>query len=183
MRGKKEKGLTLIELLMVFGILAILASVMIVKFITNGSITRAKDAKRMHEVYQIAHALQLYRASNGKYPENTDSGDIGCYDGWDAGNIINGSDDKFLQPLKDEGIVHSLPIESSSPGETDWEKCSYRYLKTSNPCCGCRGTYAILYAVCESDDCPVGERPDCCTCWNEGGETWDKRDITIFLKE
>jgi prepilin-type N-terminal cleavage/methylation domain-containing protein len=177
---KLTKGFTLIELLIVITIIGILASVVVLNSIKGAK--RARDARRIQELYQIAHALQLYYSEKGDYPPNTDSGDIGCQGNWDAGNIINGADDPFIQPLVTEGFLDKVPVEQKTTGNTDWEKCSYRYLKADNPC-GCTGTYAILYATCEDTDCPTGERPACCTGWDEGGPVWDAKDITIFLKK
>ena len=176
---KKQKGFTILELLVVIVIIGILAGAFVFTSIKGAA--RARDARRVQELYQIAHALQQYYTVYKKYPDNTDSGDVGCWSNWDAGSILNGEDDPFIKPLKDEGFLKAIPIEEKPTGESNWEKCSYRYQRVKDPC-NCTGWYAILYATCETDQCPVNERPVCCST-GEGAKTWDPRDIAIFLKE
>jgi len=183
----KEKGFTLVELLVTIAIIGILASTMVMSSLQGAA--RARDAKRVQELYQIAGALLQYYSVNGQYPDNTDTGDVGCWSNWDAGNIANGADDTFIKPLVDEGFLTFLPREWKNVVEpSNNSQCTYRYQRMTNPCGGdCSGTYAILYAACETDQCPVGERPDCCAESTSGdGEeprNFDNRDIAIFLKE
>ena len=184
MFGKNQKfliGFTLIELLIVMAIIGLLASVVLVT--SNKAVGQARDSRRIQDVYAIAYALEMYYAEYEEYPNNTDSGDIGCWGNWDAGNSLNGESDSFIQSLMDEGYLAIIPIEKRTTGNSDWEKCSYRYQKVEDPCGGCVGTYAVLYAVCETNLCPTNERPSCCTDDFEGAPTWDKRDIAIFLKQ
>ena len=176
-----NKGFTIIELLVVIVVIGILAGVVVVNTITGAQ--QARDSRRIQEVYQIGRALDLYYSQEDEYPDPDDTGDIGCADNWDAGSILNGASDTFLQPLIDEGFLTIIPIEQHPTGETNWEECSYRYTKADDPCGGCTGTYAILYATCESNKCPTYERPACCTDDQEGGATWDAKDIAIFLEE
>lgn len=179
--SKSKAGFTVLELLIVIVIVGILAGTLI--FVLIQGAAQSRDARRVQELYQIGHALQQYYTVYGEYPENTDSGDIGCWGNWDGGSILNGEDDPFIQPLIDEGFIAAPLIERNPTGSTNWEKCSYRYMKVDNPCCGCSGTYAVLYGVCETNRCPTNERPACCTCWDEGAGINDPRDIIIFLKE
>ena len=176
-----RKGFTLIELLAVIAIISILAGAVILTSVKGAA--QARDARRIQEIYQIAHSLEMYYSENGFYPDNADSGDAGCSGNWDAGSILNPTDDTFIKQLKDEGYLSLSPIEKNPIGISDWEKCSYRYQKAENPCGGCSGTYAVLYAVCETNVCPKSERPACCSDDNEGGPTWDAKDIAVFLKE
>jgi len=121
------------------------------------------------------------------YPGNTDFDDVDCsFHGitWDAGNKAIEPDD-FIKPLQDEGFLTLLPKEWMGAAVRG-ESCVYRYARVENPCDGqCVGTYAILYAACESAFCPTGERPSCCdgSSWGEGGGDNDAYDIAIFLKE
>ena len=171
----------MIELLMVIAIIGILASVVLMTSI--GGAAQARDAKRIQELYQIAHAIEMYYSEKEEYPGNSDSGDQGCWGDWDGGSVLNGGDDPFIEPLITEGFLTAVPKEERPTGESNWEKCSFRYKRMNNPCGGCVGNYAILYAVCETDKCPIHERPSCCNDDGEGGATWDKRDIAVFFKE
>jgi len=179
-----NKGFTLLELLVVMAIIGILAAVVMVNF-ASGS-REARDARRVREVYQIGHALQMYYSSQGEYPDNTDSNDADCdLHGvtWDKGHFDLGVDD-FIKPIIDEDIVTVIPVELddiTDPSESD---CLFRYAKVVDPC-GCEGTYAILYAACEGNQCPIEGRPSCCTDagWFEGTAEFDPYDIFIMLKE
>lgn len=171
-------GFTLVELLVVIAIIGILASIVLVS--VGGIKARARDARRISETKQLRLALEMYYDTYGKYPDNTDSGDIGCWSSWDAGNLVNGPDDSFIKPLEDENIT--TPREWTSIKDGWNSQCVYRYGKFTNAC-GCSGTYAVIYAACETDTCPVNERPDCCTSWGEGAGGLDPYDIVIFLKE
>lgn len=67
--GTRSKGFTLIELLVVIAIIGILASVVLAEL--NTARGRARDAKRMIEINQLAKAIELYRADHGYYPCET----------------------------------------------------------------------------------------------------------------
>src|SRR4030042_6735296 len=105
----KKKGFTLIELLVVISIIAILAGVVLTTSISGAA--QARDAQRTQEVYQVSHALQMYFSEEGKYPDNSDSGDVGCTGNWDAGSTLNGITDTFIQPLITEGFLTIIPLE------------------------------------------------------------------------
>ena len=178
---KQEKGFTLIELLVVIAIIGVLAGVVLLTSIKGTA--QSRDARRVQELYQIANALQQYYTVYGQYPDNTDTGDVGCWSNWDAGNEVNGPDDPFIKPLIDEGFLSIVPKEWTNIRDGWDSQCTYRYMRVQNPCGGCTGWYAVLYAACETNKCPVQERPECCTSGGEGAGDNDPYDIAIFLKE
>lgn len=63
---KNKKGFTLVELLVVIAIIGILASIGIVAI--SGARIKARDAKRVSDLTQIASALELYYADQAAYP-------------------------------------------------------------------------------------------------------------------
>lgn len=62
----RERGFTLVELLVAVGIIGVLASVSIVS--VNSVRAKGRDAKRISEVKQFQTALEAFYASNGSYP-------------------------------------------------------------------------------------------------------------------
>ncbi len=77
LNGFRRKGFTLIELLVVIAIIGLLASIVLVSM--GGVRGKARDAKRMQELNQIAKAVQLYWSDNGYYPKEADgaNGEVG----------------------------------------------------------------------------------------------------------
>ena len=73
-KNKKEKGLalnspkgfTLLELLVVIGIIGLLASIMVVNL--TGARKRARDTKRVADIRNLQTAAEDYYGKNSKYP-------------------------------------------------------------------------------------------------------------------
>ncbi|WP_416208538.1 type II secretion system protein [Fodinibius sp.] len=61
-----HKGFTLVEILVVVGILGLLASVVYANL--GGARQSANDARRISDVTSISDALELYYARNRKFP-------------------------------------------------------------------------------------------------------------------
>lgn len=70
-RKINQKGFTLIELLVVIAIIGLLASVVLLAL--NSARQKARDAKRLADVRQVASALELYFNDNSSYPPDLDS--------------------------------------------------------------------------------------------------------------
>lgn len=66
MRNKTQKGFTLIELLVVIAIIGLLASVVLLAL--GSARVKARDARRVADVRQMASALELYFNDNNTYP-------------------------------------------------------------------------------------------------------------------
>ncbi|MBI2195693.1 MAG: type II secretion system protein [Candidatus Levybacteria bacterium] len=66
-RVKREKGFTLVELLIVIAIIGVLTTLLMANFI--GVRQRARDAQRKSDLRQIQSALELYRSDQGSYPQ------------------------------------------------------------------------------------------------------------------
>ena len=67
-----QKGFTLVEVMVVLGIIGILASATLISLNPIAQINKSKDAKRKAELSEMKKALQLYYADNGKYPDDSD---------------------------------------------------------------------------------------------------------------
>ncbi len=64
----KNKGFTIIELIVVIAIIAIIAAIIIVTLSTSKQ--RGADAGNKEAVHQLHNALELYHADQGDYPAN-----------------------------------------------------------------------------------------------------------------
>jgi general secretion pathway protein G len=127
----KNKGFTLIEVLVVVAILAILAAIVVPRIMD-----RPDEAKRVAakaDIGAIVQALKLYRLDNGGYP-TTDQGLAALVQkpttnpvpgNWKQGGYLErlpkdpwGSDYQFLSPgVKGEIDVFSLGADRARGGE------------------------------------------------------------------
>lgn len=64
---KMKRGFSLIELLVVIGIMGTLITILLPNFI--GARQRGQDARRKLDLEQIRSALEQYRSVNGSYPD------------------------------------------------------------------------------------------------------------------
>ena len=69
--GRCNKGFTLIELLVVMTIIVLLASVGMALYAT--SVTRAKEAALLEDLFQMRKAIDEYYADKQKYPATLDA--------------------------------------------------------------------------------------------------------------
>lgn len=67
-------GFTLVELLIVMGVIGVLASSLILIIDPIGQMGKARDAKIKSNVSQLQTALELYRSDCGNYPTSITSG-------------------------------------------------------------------------------------------------------------
>ena len=77
LRVSSSRGFTLIELLVVISIIGLLASVVLVA--VNSSRQKARDAKRVGDMNQIAKAMELFFNSNFSYPTTPTGVAAGAY--------------------------------------------------------------------------------------------------------
>lgn len=64
--NRKEKGFTIVELLIVVVIIGILAAIVIVAY--NGVTARANDSHRVSDVDTVKKFLEIFYVQNGYYP-------------------------------------------------------------------------------------------------------------------
>ena len=158
----KQKGFTIVELLIVIVVIGILAAITLVAY--NGLQQRARDTQRKSDLAAIARALQVYAVDNGNYVE-AGSGCGSGGNGWlsrpygvDYG-AISGC-------LIDSGALSRDLIDLSGNTSCPTSGVCRAYMKYT-----CTGTYAgtYLYASLESE--PAGQdgptNQACASSWDE----------------
>lgn len=110
---KRNGGFTLIELLIVVAIIGILTTVLMANFI--GIRQRARDVQRKGDLEHVRHALELYRADQGVYPQpGTGDGNFPTTCG-SGSSLINGTT-TYMQKIPCDPLGGSYPY--SSDGNT-----------------------------------------------------------------
>ncbi len=109
----KQKGFTIIELIVVIAIISILAGIVMIS--VNHYQQKAKATWVLTTVHQIQTALDMYKIQYGYYPCQMGSGgDPNCSSGVDA--MTCGGSNTFastLQPLVNAGFLGKIPNYSN----------------------------------------------------------------------
>jgi type II secretion system protein G len=113
---RKEKGFTLVELMVVIIILAILTGIAIPSYLALRN--RARTAAAQSEMKNIATALEVYNADNETYPAvatwNTDlqtGGYMNPVPTTDPWNVVNG----YVYTSTDVATTYTLTCASADP--------------------------------------------------------------------
>ena len=89
----RQKGFTLVELLVVFAIIAVLLTIAVPRYYT--SLDRSKEVVLKENLYQMRDAIGKYYADKGKYPES-------------------------LATLESEKYLRKLPLDPITESTTTW---------------------------------------------------------------
>ena len=134
----KARGFTLVELIVVIGIISLLSSIVLASL--GNARAKARDARRLADMHNIRTALELYRSKYGVYPEEGG----GTCGGFDAGYDKPNGDTTFIPGLVSDGIF------SQTPGDPLSDGCApaggdhiYKYEYKENGT-GCQKPYYIL---------------------------------------
>ena len=154
---RRNKGFTIVELLIIIVVIAILASITIVAY--NGIQARAKDSQRLADIAAISKALELYKIQNGQYPAAVGN----STGGWEVSSNPNGNQ-PFLKSLVDAGIVSSVPVDPTNTGDmgTAGSKiyAYYRYPAGNAGCDASKGAYYVLIVRTGDGSTHASSSPD-----------------------
>jgi general secretion pathway protein G len=92
--SSRQRGFTLIELIVVMTILSLLATVGIAGY--RQKVRTAKEAVLKENLFQINHALEQHRADRGKYPSS-------------------------LTPLRELGYLRDIPVDPMTQSKDMWQ--------------------------------------------------------------
>ena len=157
--NNKNRGFTIVELLIVIVVIGILAAITIVAF--NGIQQRARNTMRVNEVKQYQTLLMSYKATYGEYPsagtmysclgesfpDVTGNGVGNCWDLHSA-TSQNSESPALITELKK--VAASLPGSSKTPvpGDGTSRRLGPAYISGS--------TSGIVYWIEGTGSCPVG---------------------------
>jgi len=143
----KNKGFTLLEMIIVIGILGILAVGAIVALNPLAQFEKANDARRKSDLAQIQRALETYYQDHNQYPTNTDSYQI---DGVPWGS----SWQPYMNVLPEDPTSSKHYAYYSPDGQSYYIYASLDRVDTSDQCQGsapCGST-----TVCGGGKCNYG---------------------------
>jgi general secretion pathway protein G len=92
-RGLRQRGFTLLELMIVISILVILAMIAMAQY--NRTVLAAKEATLREDLYTMRKLIDQYAADKGKLPQS-------------------------LSDLQTAGYVHEIPVDPMTDA-TDWQ--------------------------------------------------------------
>lgn len=132
--AQKQKGFTLVELIIVIAVVSILAAITIVGY--SGVQQKARDAARTESIMQIQKALDFYNAKYGRFPQATANPGLG---GWEMSTDAEGS---FMEYLVDAGLMTRVPLDPKNNSSHH-----FRYHRYGPGTYGCpveRGGFYVL---------------------------------------
>lgn len=123
----KSKGFTLIELMVVIGVIGILAAVIIGSL--NSTKNKARNTRRLQEIKSIHTALVAFHSQYGCLPTTSGSTCIGGYSEGNTGGWDYSSQGGFLTFLVSSGIASNVPVDpiNNMTGDSTSGQYAYRY--------------------------------------------------------
>lgn len=119
---KRERGFTLIEIMVVVVILAVLGALVVPKILEN--VDKARVTRAQSDIRAIQTALDLYRLDNFKYP-TTEQGLQALVTQPTDPNINNYRSGGYLPSLPKDPWNRPYQYVSPGPGGRDYEITSY----------------------------------------------------------
>ncbi|MBI2195694.1 MAG: type II secretion system protein GspG [Candidatus Levybacteria bacterium] len=116
-----KKGFTLIELILVIGILSVLSIGAIAVLNPTAQFQKASDARRKSDLSQLQKTLEIYYDDNGKYPPHFDTTDYRI-EGLDGNAVAWGTSwQPYIDVMpKDPSGQKAYVYFASSNGQSYW---------------------------------------------------------------
>jgi len=136
-----RRGFTLIELLVSIAVISLLGSIVLVSL--SSVRKKARDTRRIQDFKNLIVALELFRAAEGRLPNNTDN-DTG---GFDVGNSSLVDPEGFIAELQTPpsgASILRMPIVESNGFSPSNSYRYYKYSPAESPAVDCVGTVAVF---------------------------------------
>ena len=140
----KQKGFTIVELLVVIVVIAILASISVVSY--NGIQQRGRDAARTTAIRSIQKAIEMYKGDTNSYPQAIANG-TPVADG--SGSALSNISTSLVPTY-----ISSIPTDPKAG-------VSYSYVRQD-----AYGRYAILVNYETRSICHLGNNNQTVAFWN-----------------
>lgn len=128
-----NKGFTLLEILIVMGIIAILAAVMIVTLDPISQFAKARNTERWNDVNVILDAVYRYAIdNNGTFPTTITTTDTEICQEIQSDALCSTAGLISLKVLVTDGYLPELPIDPSCPTACNANGVGYTIAKDSN---------------------------------------------------
>lgn len=150
--NKKNKGFTLIEMLVVVAVIGLLASLILVGL--SSFRTRGRDTRRVADTKEVQNGLELYYMKNGQYPvanswQDLESALVGAGIGitkipQDPNYSSSNQEATYHYAASADGQHYVIGVKIEDPGankslldsDIDNDKLSTLYIDTSKIDCG-----------------------------------------------
>lgn len=154
-----KNGFTLMELLIVIGVLSIITSAILISINPIEQFQKGRDAKRKNDLTQIQRALEAYYNDNKSYPDNTANFKMNL-SGWDWGGAwqpymqvvpkdsLPSQNYVYVRVLSGQGYGLYARLER---GSKDPQACAGG---TCGPASGCGQSLSCNYGVTSSNTSP-----------------------------
>ncbi len=131
--NRKNRGFTIVELLIVIVIIGILAALVVTTF--SGTQKKARDAERKSDVNIIYSQVEVYFADKSQYPTLANLND-GASGGWRQTNLKDLKDDALKDPKGSAATLVAAPAASA-----------YAYAVTPSGCDNTTGNECTGYTL------------------------------------